>query len=106
MRTLFLSSTLVALVVGTTPIMASDLSVGHRIAGTQAFEGLGDDNSIFDRRGRGRGRGGDDRRGGHGADDGRTNDSRSGGHGGRPRVPGGSGCDDAHDVAEHPECRG
>jgi hypothetical protein len=23
----------------------------------------------------------------------------------RPRVPGGSGCDDAHDIAEHPECR-
>ena len=23
----------------------------------------------------------------------------------RPRVPGGSGCDSAHDIAEHPECR-
>lgn len=24
----------------------------------------------------------------------------------KKRVPGGSGCDDAHDKAEHPECRG
>ncbi|MGB8813836.1 MAG: hypothetical protein WCC57_11680 [Paracoccaceae bacterium] len=23
----------------------------------------------------------------------------------KPRVPGGSGCDDAGDAAEHPECR-
>ena len=27
-------------------------------------------------------------------------------NGGRPRVPGGSGCDDPHDIIEHPECRG
>ena len=39
-----------------------------------------------DRRGR-RGRGG-----------------RSGGRS-KPRVPGGSGCDDPGDIAEHPECR-
>lgn len=24
----------------------------------------------------------------------------------KKRIPGGSGCDDAHDRAEHPECRG
>ena len=24
----------------------------------------------------------------------------------KPRVPGGSGCDDAGDILEHPECRG
>ncbi len=24
----------------------------------------------------------------------------------KPRVPGGSGCDDPHDIIEHPECRG
>ena len=24
----------------------------------------------------------------------------------RPRIPGGSGCDDPHDIAEHPECKG
>lgn len=53
----------------------------------------------FDRRGRGRGRGGDDRR----ADDDRR--GGGGGHGGRPRIPGGSGCDDPGDIPEHPECR-
>ena len=30
---------------------------------------------------------------------------RRGRGGRRPRVPGGSGCDDAGDIAEHPECR-
>ncbi|RYG92261.1 hypothetical protein EU803_07435 [Loktanella sp. IMCC34160] len=40
-------------------------------------------------RGRGRGRGGDD-------------DSSSGRD--RPRIPGGSGCDDPEDMLEHPEC--
>lgn len=24
----------------------------------------------------------------------------------KPRVPGGSGCDDPRDIIEHPECRG
>jgi hypothetical protein len=46
---------------------------------------------------RGRGRGGDNASGG-----GRGN---GGGHGGRPRIPGGSGCDDPGDILEHPECR-
>ncbi|SHI35338.1 hypothetical protein [Wenxinia saemankumensis] len=53
----------------------------------------------FDRRGRGRGR--DDT---HVED--RRRDDRSDDRGRRrPRVPGGSGCDDARDILEHPECR-
>lgn len=57
--------------------------------------GRGDDG------GRGRGRGGDDgsRRG---DDDGNSR----GRHGGRERVPGGSGCDSAGDIAEHAGCGG
>ena len=35
------------------------------------------------------------------ADTGATIDKRS-----KPRVPGGSGCDDPRDLIEHPECRG
>lgn len=46
-------------------------------------------------RGRGRGRGGDDDR----SDD-RSNSGRD-----KPRIPGGSGCDDPGDILEHPECR-
>ncbi|MGB3315072.1 MAG: hypothetical protein WBB85_11720 [Albidovulum sp.] len=69
------------------------------------------DNSVLDRqgRGRGRGRGGDDdRRGGHGSDRhrGGSNDDASGSGRSRPRVPGGSGCDDPGDVAEHAGCSG
>jgi hypothetical protein len=47
-------------------------------------------------------RGGDDRAG-----DGRDGDDRAGDdRGGRkPRIPGGSGCDDAGDIAEHAGCR-
>lgn len=57
---------------------------------------------------RGRGRGGDRDRGGR--DDSRSDrddrrDDRSGGRS-RPRVPGGSGCDDPGDIREHPECSG
>lgn len=70
------------------------------------------DDGSFDiaRRGRGRGsddRGGDDRGrrgGGHGADD-NGGDGPSGSGRKRPRIPGGSGCDDPGDVLEHPECR-
>jgi hypothetical protein len=32
-------------------------------------------------------------------------DRRGRGKGRKPRVPGGSGCDDPGDVLEHPECR-
>lgn len=58
---------------------------------------------------RGRGRGGDRDRGGR--DDSRSDrddrrDDRSGGGRSKPRVPGGSGCDDPGDVLEHPECNG
>ncbi|WP_210529240.1 hypothetical protein [Rubellimicrobium arenae] len=111
MKTLVLGATLVALVIGTLPASAAVFEAGSRIAGMQAFDGPGHGDSVAERRGRGRDdRGGDDRRGdrrGRGADDDRRDDSRSGGrHGGRARVPGGSGCDDAHDIAEHPQCRG
>jgi hypothetical protein len=57
-------------------------------------------------RGRGRGRGGDDR----GGDDSASNDistddnSVSGSGRRKARVPGGSGCDSAGDVAEHASC--
>lgn len=60
-------------------------------------------------RGRGRGRGGDDdRQGGHGSgmDDNGGSDDASGSGRSRPRVPGGSGCDDAGDIAEHAGCGG
>ena len=105
MKTLLLTSTLAALTLGALPAFASDLGDGARLAGASAFAdgSFGDD--VFDRRGRGRGRGGDDRhdddrRGGRDDDD---DDSGSGRD--RPRVPGGSGCDDPHDIIEHPECR-
>ena len=67
----------------------------------------------------GRGRGGDDDGGsnsGHGSgdddnrdDDGgaedNSGDDESGSGRSKPRIPGGSGCDDAGDVMEHAECR-
>lgn len=58
---------------------------------------------------RGRGRGGDRDRGDR--DDSRSDrddrrDDRSSGGRSRPRVPGGSGCDDPGDILEHPECSG
>jgi len=98
MKTLLLSTTLAALALGTLPAVASDLGAGSYLSGATAAAGPASDDGSFDRRGRGRGRGGDDR-----ADDDRR--GGSGGHGGRPRVPGGSGCDDPHDIIEHPECR-
>jgi hypothetical protein len=69
------------------------------------------------------GRGGDDDRGGRGGDDDRGDHDRDDDHGGhhdgdddgpdhksgsgrdKSRVPGGSGCDDSGDVAEHAECQ-
>lgn len=47
---------------------------------------------------------GDDHGGRGSDDDDDDNGSGSGRH--KPRVPGGSGCDDAGDVAEHPACSG
>jgi hypothetical protein len=96
MKTLLLSATLAALALGPLPA-AADLGTGTWLAGAPAFSDAAPGDDLFDRRGRGRGRGGDDR-----LDDRRGGD---GGHGGRPRVPGGSGCDDPHDLIEHPECR-
>lgn len=75
------------------------------VAGIAADDGT----SVYDRqgRGRGRGRGGDDGRHGGGDDaDGSDDDNGSGSGRDRPRVPGGSGCDDAGDVAEHAGCGG
>lgn len=101
MKTLLLSTTLVALALGALPAAADVGSSGSRIAGTEAFAGPSHD--VFDRRGRGRGRGGDDHRSGE--DRGGRDDKGSGSGRDRPRIPGGSGCDDPGDVAEHPECR-
>lgn len=68
------------------------------------------------KRGRGRGRGGDDDRGrdkdrsdnndypNNRGDSRSLNDNSPSGRS-RPRIPGGSGCDDPGDIAEHPECR-
>ncbi|WP_267634222.1 hypothetical protein [Frigidibacter sp. RF13] len=47
----------------------------------------------------------DDDHGGRGGDD-DDDDNGSGSGRDKPRIPGGSGCDDAGDVAEHAACRG
>ena len=87
MKTFLLSTTLAALALGALPAAADGIDSSSRlIAGASAFQAQDLGGDEFDRRGRGRG-------------------GRDGGHGGRPRVPGGSGCDDPHDVIEHPECR-
>ena len=57
-------------------------------------------------RGRGRGRGGDRDDDDSASNDDSNDDSpASGSNRRKPRVPGGSGCDDAGDIAEHAECR-
>jgi len=54
----------------------------------------------------GRGGGNDDgNRGDHGVDDANTDDNLSGSGRDKPRIPGGSGCDDPGDVLEHADCR-
>ena len=82
MKTLLPSIALAALALGAVPAAADPLGVAARVVtpGDVVAPALSHDE--IDRRGRGHG-----------------------GHGGRPRVPGGSGCDDPHDVVEHPECR-
>ena len=73
---------------------------------------------IFEIARRGRGRGGDDPRGrddddnsgsGRGGDDADDRNDDNGDLSGsgrrKPRIPGGSGCDDPGDILEHPECR-
>lgn len=99
MKTLLLSAALAASALGAAPLSASEPGAGLRIAGELAFDGASPGPDHFDRRGRGRGRGGNS----HGTD--RDDDRDRDGHGGRPRIPGGSGCDDPHDIIEHPECR-
>lgn len=77
------------------PVMTFDLA--RRGADDGPGHDAGDDHG-------GRGRGGDDSSGrGRGGDDDSRND---GGHGGRERIPGGSGCDSAGDIAEHGGCSG
>ena len=57
-------------------------------------------------RGRGRGRGGDRDDDDSASNDDSNDDSpASGSNRRKPRVPGGSGCDDAGDIAEHAACR-
>lgn len=69
---------------------------------------LDDDIQIVARQGRGRG--GDDRQDddsrSRGSRGGSSDDDASGSGRSKPRVPGGSGCDDAGDIAEHASCRG
>jgi hypothetical protein len=96
---------------------------------SQAAVSIGDENPIITKdtanyiqeAKRGRGRGGDDNRSESRSDDrggkskssttksrSRSSDDNGASGSGRkkPRVPGGSGCDDAGDVAEHAECGG
>lgn len=88
---------------------------------TVSIQAVPKDQGAFEiaRQGRGRGRGGDDDGGsnsGHGSgdddnrdDDGgaedNSGDDESGSGRSKPRIPGGSGCDDAGDVMEHAGCR-
>ena len=94
-----LMMTTAAMVAFTAPVPA--FAALDDVAGIIADDGQ----SVFDRQGRGRGRGGrdDDRRGGH---DDSNDDNGSGSGRDKPRIPGGSGCDDPGDVAEHAECGG
>ncbi len=77
----------------------SDDSDGDRGRGRGSDDNGGD---------RGRGRGSDDgaghRSGDHNSRDHRSGTTESGSGRSRPRVPGGSGCDSAGDVAEHGGC--
>lgn len=111
------------LVAPTMSFAAADADFGLTLAAKGATVMIEDDTNMFAKRGRGRGRGGDDR-GRDRSDDrkrdrssdddnrrdrsddrpSRRDDSNSGRS--RPRVPGGSGCDDPGDLLEHPECRG
>ena len=129
MKTTILSFALAAVMLGALPATAGEFGAGSHLAGLGLAPAAAPTADVFERRGRGHGRDDDrssddrgGRRGGHGggrsSDDGvhygrnddhrsgrSSDDRRSGGHGGRPRVPGGSGCDDAHDLVEHPDCR-
>lgn len=94
-----LMMTTAAMVAVTAPVPA--FAALDDVAGIVVDEGQ----SVFDRQGRGRGRGGrdDDRRGGGGDS---NDDTASGSGRDKPRIPGGSGCDDPGDAAEHAGCGG
>jgi len=121
---LYLSTALsLALTLGT-PIFAGTFSTpGVTKSGivmdwsesNQLFSGQsssrGSDDDDDDDSDRGRGRGGedddddrDDDRNDDSSDDNSNDDSNDSGRS-KPRVPGGSGCDDPQDILEHSECR-
>lgn len=89
------------------PNHASNTDTGEAVI-ILARRGRGGDDAPGDDNG-GRGRGGDDDagddRGGSGVDSTDDNGTVSASGRRKPRIPGGSGCDDAGDVAEHSECR-
>lgn len=80
--------------------LTSDAITGEVVIARQGRSGTGE-------RGRDRDRSSDDRgRHDSGDDNGRHRGGDDSGSGrDRPRVPGGSGCDSARDIAEHPECQ-
>ncbi len=96
MTSLLLSALATVLTVSAAPALSADVARGDRIAGLSAFLTSEARADQFDRRCRGRA----------GRDASQDVGTGQGGHGRRPRNPGGSGCDDPHDVLEHPECRG
>lgn len=93
--------------VPTMTVASIDLSFAPLNVQVDSGHGIIEDDGSFEtaKRGRGRGRGGDRDRGGD--DDRGGRDRNDDGPSGRdrPRIPGGSGCDDPGDVIEHAECR-
>lgn len=75
----------------------TDEAAPLQMARRGADDGPGDDND-------GRGGGSDDSSDDSSSDDDSSDDDGSGRK--KPRIPGGSGCDDAGDVLEHAECQG
>lgn len=122
MNTLWAGAALAGFALMTPSVSLASIGTGFDTLTPTVLSGpmVSDDDGSYEeaRRGRGRGRGGDrdrdddrsdrsdDRRNDRSDDrrDDRRNDSSSGRD--RPRIPGGSGCDDPGDIAEHPECRG
>ena len=78
-----------------------DVKQGRSGTGQRGRDRDRDDDDDDDNRGRGRGgHRDDDDRSGRGGDDAGSGSGRD-----KPRIPGGSGCDDPGDILEHPECR-
>ncbi|MEZ5733564.1 MAG: hypothetical protein R3D97_14710 [Paracoccaceae bacterium] len=96
------------MMMGLTSVLAFG-QAGDAFAAVSGLPGIfaEDGGALVARQGRGRGHGGNGS-GGHGSNDNSTDDNSNGGSSGsgrsKPRVPGGSGCDDAGDIAEHSEC--